>query len=69
MRIRNHILSIMILLLCSCNQKAEKQKAEQNSEPNIESKAELKTESELDTDYSISAELFAKDVLKENEKF
>lgn len=60
----------MILLFCSCNQKAEKQKTEQNSEPNIESnaelKAELKAESELDTDYSTSAELFAKDVLKEN---
>lgn len=52
----------MILLFCSCNQKAEKQKTEQNSEPNIQSKAE----SELDTDYSTSAELFAKDVLKEN---
>lgn len=56
----------MILLFCSCNQKAEKQKTEQNSEPNIESNAELKAESELDTDYSTSAELFAKDVLKEN---
>ncbi|MET2985643.1 hypothetical protein [Aureibaculum conchae] len=66
MRIRKNIQIIMILLICSCNEKAEKQKPELNSEPNIESKAELKTESELDTDYSISAELFAKDVLKEN---
>ena len=56
----------MILLLCCCNKKTEKQKPEQNSEPNIGSKVELKTESELDTDYSISAKLFAKEVLKEN---
>jgi hypothetical protein len=56
----------MILLFCSCNEKSENQKTEQNSEPKTESKAELKTESELDADYSISAELFAKDVLKQN---
>ncbi len=56
----------MILLLCSCNGKKEKQESEQNSEPIIESKAELKTELELDNDYSISAELFAKEVLEEN---
>ncbi|EZH75894.1 hypothetical protein ATO12_03630 [Aquimarina atlantica] len=57
----------MILLLCSCNKKTEKQKPEQNSESIIiESKSELKTESELDTDYSLFAELFAKEVLKEN---
>ena len=56
----------MILLLCSCNERTEKQKYEQNSEPIIESKTELKTESELDNDYSISAELFVKEVLKEN---
>jgi len=56
----------MILLLCSCNGKKEKQKSEQNSEPIIESKTELKTESELDNDYSKSAELFAKEVLNEN---
>lgn len=56
----------MILLLCACNEKNEKQETEQNSKPFIESKAELKTDSELDNDYSISAELFAKEVLKEN---
>ena len=56
----------MTLLICSCNEKAEKQKPEQISESNIESKAERNTELELNTDYSISAELFAKDVLKEN---
>ncbi len=56
----------MILFLYSCNGKKEKQESEQNSEPIIESKAELKTESELDNDYSISAELFTKEVLKEN---
>jgi len=66
MRIRNNILTIIILLLCSCNEKAEKQKPVQNSEPIIESKSELKIEPELENDYSISAELFAKDVLKEN---
>ena len=56
----------MILLFCSCKEKLENQKTEHKSESNTESKAELKTKSELDTDYSISAELFAKDVLKEN---
>jgi len=56
----------MTFLICSCNEKVEKQKTEQISEPIIESKTELTTESELNTDYSISAELFAKDVLKEN---
>ena len=56
----------MILIFCSCKEKSENQKTEQNSEPNTETQAELNTESELDTDYSISAELFAKDVLKEN---
>ena len=66
MRIRNNILILMTLLICSCNEKVEKQKTEQISEPIIESKTELNTKSELDTDYSISAELFAKDVLKEN---
>ena len=56
----------MILFLCSCNEKTKKQKSEQSSEPIIESKTELKTESELDNDYSKAAELFAKEVLKEN---
>lgn len=54
------------MLLCSCNEKTEKQKSKQNLEPIIESKTELKTELELDNDYSISAELFAKEVLKGN---
>ena len=56
----------MILFFCSCNEKAEKQKPELNSEQSIETKTELKKESELEVDYSLSAELFAKDVLKEN---
>jgi hypothetical protein len=56
----------MILLFCSCNEKAEKHKPERNSESNIETQTELKKESELETHYSLSAELFAKDVLKEN---
>lgn len=56
----------MILLFCSCKEKSENQKTEQKSESNTESKDELKTESGLDTDYSISVEIFAIDVLKEN---
>ncbi|WP_299557191.1 hypothetical protein [Seonamhaeicola sp.] len=56
----------MVLLLCSCNEKAKKQKTEHYSEPIKESKTELKTESELDTDYFISAELFVKEVLKDH---
>jgi hypothetical protein len=54
------------LLLCSCNEKKEEQKSEQNLEVNIESKTEIKNELEPDIDYSKSAELFAKAVLKEN---
>ena len=54
----------MILLLCSCNGKQEKQETLQKSEPIIESKPKMK--SELDNDYSKSAELFAKEVLNEN---
>lgn len=56
----------MVLLLCSCSGKKENQETESKSEPTIESKTEIKPESELDNDYSISAELFAKEVLKEN---
>ena len=54
----------MILLLCSCNVKQEKQKIDQKSESIIEFKPEIN--SELDNDYSQSAELFAKEVLNEN---
>ena len=46
--------------------KLKSKKLKKISEPIIESKAELNTESELDTDYSITAELFAKNVLKDN---
>jgi hypothetical protein len=56
----------MILLLCACNEKKEKQETEQNSEPIIESKTKIKPNSKLNNDYSKSAELFAKEVLKEN---
>ncbi len=56
----------MILILCSCNEKTEEQKTAQNSESITESKTEIKTELELNIDYSKSAELFAKEVLKEN---
>ena len=64
MKIKKNILIIAVLLLCSCNGKKEKQETEPLSGPKIESKTE--TKSELDNDYSKSAELFAKDVLKEN---
>ena len=66
MRIRKNILIIIILLICSCNAKTERQNLKQNSELIIESKVEQKKESESDNDYLISAELFAKEVLKEN---
>ncbi len=56
----------MILLLCSCNGKKENQESEPKSEPIIESKTEIKPKSELNTDYSKSAELFAQEILKEN---
>ena len=52
------------MLLCSCNGKPEKQETVQKSEQIIESKPEIK--SELDNDYSKSAEFFAKEVLNEN---
>ena len=58
MTIRKNILTLIIFLLFACNSKTEKQEAE--------SKTETKVELELDSDYSKSAELFAKDVLKEN---
>ena len=56
----------MTLLLCSCSGKERNQKADLKSEQTIESKTEIQLETELDNDYSESAELFAKEVLKEN---
>ena len=66
MTIRKNILTIIILFLISCNGEKEKQGTVSESEPIIESTSEMKTESELNKDYSKSAELFVKEVLREN---
>ncbi len=60
------LILLTTLIICSCSGKKEKQESETKSEPTIESKTEIKLESKLENDYSKSAELFAKDVLKEN---
>ncbi|TBN04018.1 hypothetical protein EYD45_08370 [Hyunsoonleella flava] len=57
----------MVLLLCSCSEKKKKQETELKLK--IESITEIKPESELDNDYSKSAELFAKEILRENLRF
>jgi len=60
---RNNILILLILLLCACNEKAEKQIPEKESELIIESKAEFKNENQQNIDFSNAAERFAKEVL------
>lgn len=54
------------LIIYSCSEKKGNQETEPKSEPTIESKTEINPESKLENDYSKSAEIFAKDVLKEN---
>ena len=54
------------MLLCSCNKHIEQQKSDEKFEPLTEPKTKAKTVSEIDLDYSISAELFAKEVLKKD---
>lgn len=57
---------LTILIFCCCSEKKENPKTEQKIEPIIESKMEIKNKSELVNDYPKSAELFVKEVLKDN---
>ncbi len=66
MIIRKNILVTIILILCSCSGKKENQETDSKSEQTILSKIEIKPETDLNNDYSESAELFAREVLKEN---
>lgn len=63
MKIRKNITFIIILILCACK---ERQKTEQKSEPTVKSETKIKAKSELNDDYSKSAEFFVREILNEN---
>lgn len=66
MRTINNILIISSLVLFSCNEKDKNQTTENKLHPITESKINSKAETKKVADYEASAELFVKDVLKEN---
>ncbi|MGS2727349.1 hypothetical protein ACU8DI_12130 [Psychroserpens sp. BH13MA-6] len=63
---KHHICLIILLVLCSCHDKAEAPKSLEHSEPIIAPKIERKTASKSETDVSNTAELFAKEVLQDH---
>ena len=66
MNSRNNILLILTILLCSCNEKAKNNIPDPKIDQVKDSKLKTENDTEQDIDISISAELFAKEVLKEN---
>lgn len=66
MKIRNNILILFTLLLCSCVEEKKKEVKEQKTDKTINVKSEYKTELELNVDHSVGVGLFAKEVLREN---
>jgi hypothetical protein len=66
MRIRNNIIILLTLLLCSCVEEKKNGIKEQKTKQPVEVESDYQTELELNIDHAISAELFAREVLREN---
>ena len=57
---------MIILIFLSCNEKNKEQKFENNQKKPIKTETKTDNKVKLDSDFSESAELFAKEILKEN---
>ena len=66
MKIRNNILILFALLLCSCAEEKKKELKEQKTDRTTNFKSDYQTELELNVDHSVGIGLFAREVLREN---